>query len=101
MHVMKTALAATAVIALTAAAAQAKIQCNGAFQIMKRGGEISTPYCADGQVAAVARQYGMKVSADAVRNNPSEKQRACRLAGDDIRIKDACAGYRNDRPGKF
>lgn len=85
-------LAACATVANSPA--NAAIQCDGNFQIIRGQGRISTPYCADANVAFVARQYGMNVSAQAVRQNPSVKQRVCRFVGDDIRIRDACIGYR-------
>ncbi|MDZ4790865.1 MAG: hypothetical protein SGJ17_06580 [Hyphomicrobiales bacterium] len=88
-------LAAVAMFAANSPA-NAAIQCDGNFQIVRGQGKISTPYCADANVAFVAQEYGMKVSAQAVRQNPSVKERACRLVGDDIRVRDACIGYRPD-----
>jgi hypothetical protein len=88
------ALAAGLMAAQTLPAAA--IECDGNFQIMRNGGRIATPYCQDTNVARVAREYGMRVSAEAVRQNPSVKERVCRFAGDDLRIRDACIGYRNE-----
>lgn len=76
--------------------AQAQIRCDGSFQITRRGERIVTPYCEDAEVAAVAREYGMRVSAAAVRGNPSIKQRVCQFAGADLRIRDTCSGYRDE-----
>jgi hypothetical protein len=69
-------------------------KCNGAFQYNSAaGGYIATPYCEDNLVAAVAREYGMRVSDRAVRQSPSIKAEACNFAGSDIRIREICAGY--------
>jgi hypothetical protein len=84
------ALAAAAVIVLaTSSVAEAKIECRDGFQIVN-GQEISTPYCNDGLIAKVAREHGMNVSEDNVRNNPSTKNEVCRFVGDDIRIQNYC-----------
>jgi hypothetical protein len=85
----------TLVAAATPAAA---ITCEGNFQVQSSGARIATPYCQDGYLAAVAREYGARTSAQAMRWNPSEKARICRFIGDDNRVRDTCQGYRdNDR----
>lgn len=91
-------ISAAALFALGAFAATpaSAIECQGNFQIQKNGNRISTPFCADGYLAVVAREYGMKVSAQAIRYNPSVKERACRFVGDDNRVRDTCSNYRND-----
>jgi hypothetical protein len=61
----------------------ARIVCRDGFQVVN-GREISTPNCNDNYLAAVARQYGVKATDEEVRNNPSLKDRICRLAGSDI-----------------
>jgi hypothetical protein len=71
------------------APAEAHIVCHDGFQVVN-GREISTPYCNDNYLAAVARQYGVKATDEAVRNNPSLKDQICRFAGSDIRIKNYC-----------
>ncbi len=76
--------------------AQAKIKCEGRFQIVKSQGKISTPFCEDNYLAAVARSYGRKVSGAAVRRNPGLKASVCRQVGHDYRLTDICA---NHRPG--
>ncbi len=91
---------AIASLVLLALPAQARIRCDGNFQIQKNGDRIYTPYCANHNVAAVARQYGMRVSGDAVHNNPAVKEQACRLVGYDLRVKDACTGYRPEGGGR-
>lgn len=60
------------------------------------GGQlINTPYCEDNYLAEVAREYGMRVSAAQVRNDPSVKERVCRLIGQDNRAQNACASYKD------
>lgn len=83
------ALAATALI-LASLPAEARIKCNGSYQTVG-GNEIATPYCQDNYLAKVARQYGMRVSDAAVRNNPNLKREVCRLVGYDIRVSDVCS----------
>ena len=81
-------------VATTALPASAAIKCQGPNQWNSAaGGWISTPYCEDNLVAAVARESGMNVSNKAVRQNPSIKAEACRFAGWDIRIRGICAGH--------
>jgi hypothetical protein len=81
--------------ALAAAAppASAAIDCDGNFQIQRNGNRIATPYCEDGYLAIVAREYGVRVSAQEIRYNPSEKGRICRFIGEDNRVRDTCANY--------
>ncbi|MBS0232994.1 MAG: hypothetical protein JSR99_05865 [Proteobacteria bacterium] len=73
-----------------ATAADAKIVCNNGNQLVQ-GSWLATPYCQDALVAQVAREYGFKATAGAVRNNPMFKQRLCRFVGQDIRIKETCS----------
>lgn len=79
--------------------AEAKIRCEGQWQIVQ-GNKIATPYCGDNYLASVARGYGSKVSARAIRQNPSKKQEICRWIGHDPRVQDICAGFRNDDGGR-
>ncbi len=81
-----------------ASAADAKIVCNKGNQLVQ-GSWLSTPYCRDGYVAEVARDYGFTASAAKVRNNPMYKQRLCQFIGQDIRIKEACDEV-NPGPGR-
>ncbi len=91
----KSLIAAAIFVGMAAAAGPASaIECEGNFQIQHSGDRIATPYCADGYLAIVAREYGMRVSAEAIRYNPSEKERACRLVGEDNRVRDTCEPYR-------
>ncbi|MEO1206309.1 MAG: hypothetical protein AAFV45_08250 [Pseudomonadota bacterium] len=80
--------------------AAAKIKCNGAYQVIKGAGEIATPYCGDNYLARVARDFGVRVSAKTIRNNPNKKEEVCRLVGYDIRVQDICAGLRGDDGGR-
>jgi hypothetical protein len=80
-------------------AAHARIVCDGSYQII-HGQPHATPYCQDENLARVARSYGMQVSGAMMRNSPSAKARVCRFIGQDIRVREACHGYRDDeRPG--
>ncbi len=91
-----TFIAAPLLAAAAWASPASAITCQGNFQIQRDGTRIATPYCQDTYLATVAREHGMAVSARAVRANPSVKERACRFVGDDNRVRDACAPYRND-----
>jgi hypothetical protein len=82
-----------------ASPSQAKIVCKDGYQRVN-GNEIATPYCQDKLVAQVARQYGARVSDNAILYNPSAKEDACRFVGHDNRLTTACAGY-NDRGRRF
>jgi hypothetical protein len=88
---------------LTALAPQpaSAIECRGNFQIQRNGNMIATPYCEDANVARVAREYGTRTSAGAIRNSPGEKARVCRFIGDDNRVRDTCGPYRNENEGSF
>jgi hypothetical protein len=70
--------------------ANARIECRNGNQLVA-GNWISTPYCEDLRVAEVAAEYGMNVSASAIRNNPNVKKDVCRLIGHDIRVDMACS----------
>ncbi len=98
--VAATALAAAG-LALPLAPAQAATKCKGAYQYNSAaGGMISTPYCRDNYLAAVAREAGMKISNEEVRENPNRKAEACRFVGSDIRVQSICSGYMNDGRGR-
>ena len=81
---------ATAGLAVTMVQpAAATIKCLNGYQVVD-GAMLSTPYCRDNLVAAVARQYGVNAPDAKIRNNPNFKRHVCRLVGQDIRIKEAC-----------
>ena len=89
--------AAFAGAAFAAAAGPAfAITCDGNFQVQRSGHRIVAPYCQDANLARVAREYGARVNPDLIRWNPSEKERLCRFMGDDNRVRDTCAPYRDD-----
>lgn len=76
--------------------ADARIRCNGAYQIVRGQGEVATPYCQDEYLAQVARGYGIRVSGAAIRRSTSRKERVCRAIGHDGRVFDICVNYRDD-----
>ncbi|MEG6510154.1 hypothetical protein V6C03_14385 [Methyloligella sp. 2.7D] len=82
-------------LALSAGPAEARIKCNGIFQ-QNKNGPIATPYCAEQEIARVARSYGEKVTDAEVHNNPLTKVRLCQLYGNDNRLKGACGAYSPD-----
>ena len=86
----------TLVSLLPVTSTEARIRCNGAYQIVRGQGEIATPYCQDNYLAQVARSYGIRVSNAAIRQNPSRKEEVCRAIGHDARVNDLCVQYRND-----
>ncbi|MEQ1578090.1 MAG: hypothetical protein ABL894_10590 [Hyphomicrobium sp.] len=69
--------------------AEAKIACSKGFQTVS-GSLIATPYCQDQYVAQVARGYGIKVTDEAIRNNPNLKRYVCQTIGRDNRVHIAC-----------
>ena len=99
---MNKALIPASLFLMAAAATPASaIECDGNYQVQRNGNHIATPYCQDGYLALVAREYGMRISAQTIRYNPSEKERACRLVGDDIRVSSTCAPYRDSERFNF
>ena len=76
-------------VCLLPISAQAGIVCRDGYQVVN-GQEISTPYCGDNYVAAIARKHGMKVSDAEVRNNPAAKAQVCRFISSDIEVRESC-----------
>jgi hypothetical protein len=72
-----------------AAPALARITCANGYQLVQ-GSYLATPYCQDALVADVAREFGIKASAAAIRNDPLFKRQVCRTIGRDIRVQEAC-----------
>ena len=68
------------IASFSAPVAQAAITCKDGFQ-MSGGNWISTPYCNDAHLAQLARNIGVKVSDDELRNNPAKKDEVCELIG--------------------
>lgn len=87
------AVSKEAVTSAPAAGSARAIECEGNFQVQKNGNRIATPYCQDDYLAIIARKYGMRISGKGIRQDDSEKQRACRLVGGDNRVRDACSQY--------
>jgi len=77
--------------------AEARIRCNGPFQVVRGAGEIATPYCEDAYLARVARSYGIRVSGETIRYNENRKEEVCRAIGHDSRVYDICLKYRGSR----
>ncbi len=84
-----TVVAIAAAAGLWTAPAHAAIDCKNGYQRVQ-GSYLATPYCQDALLAVVARQYGMKASAAAIRENPNYKRTVCRLVGRDIRVHETC-----------
>lgn len=74
---------------LVLATPAAAITCKDGYQLVQ-GNYLATPYCQDDLLAKVARQYGMRTSASAIRENPNYKREVCRLVGRDIRVQQTC-----------
>lgn len=100
-HVYKALMPAIALVAIAGVStpAAAKIKCIGPFQVVRGVGEIATPYCEDNYLAKVARDYGVRVSASAIRNSPGKKDEVCRLVGHDHRVRNSCSGSRPEDHG--
>ena len=71
LSIASTALAVS-VLFVPLDAAQARIECDGNFQIVK-GHPIATPYCQDQNLARVAQSYGMRTSFQEIRRSDSVK----------------------------
>jgi hypothetical protein len=69
------------------------IECQGSFQVQRDGSTIATPYCQDSNLARVAREKGVRVSAAEIRENPNLKARVCVMAGEDNRVRETCDRY--------
>ena len=87
------ALAATALQVVATGAAEAKIKCEGPYQLTG-GYTIRTPYCEDNYLAYVARGYGIGISGAEVRHNYNAKKRVCQSIGHDSRVSQICIGAR-------
>ncbi|MBX2804482.1 MAG: hypothetical protein KTR19_00800 [Hyphomicrobiales bacterium] len=76
------------------------IECDGNYQIQNNGNLIATPYCQDQYLAEVAQEYGMRISGSQIRKNYGKKRDACRLVGNDNRVRNTCAPFLyNNRKG--
>ncbi|MBO0766306.1 MAG: hypothetical protein J2P50_17190 [Hyphomicrobiaceae bacterium] len=90
--ILASVLLASGLLALTQGGAQARIVCDGNFQIV-HGQPVGTPYCREMNLAHVARTYGWHVTDEAIRYSESTKAQVCRAIGYDNRVQDICAPY--------
>jgi len=90
-----TALAAVGAVWVSQPAPAQAFECEGNFQITD-GRRHATPYCEDLNIVRVAREYGIRVSLDAIRFNPGKVEQVCRVIGDDLRVKGRCQNYLPD-----
>ena len=82
--------------------AEAKIRCNGAYQLIPGVGPHASPYCEIRYLWQVAsRRYGVRTSFAALRNSVDERQQVCQLVGNDSRVYSICQPYRNESGDKF
>lgn len=88
------ALFAAALFGLPSGDAQARIVCEGNFQIVN-GLPVSTPYCREQTLGRVARSYGWSVSDRAIRYSESAKADVCRAIGYDTRVQEICGPYQD------
>jgi hypothetical protein len=56
--ILSALVAAMILLSGLSTSSQARIRCNGAFQVVRGAGEIATPYCEDQYLAKVAGKYG-------------------------------------------
>ncbi|MBX9587842.1 MAG: hypothetical protein K2X43_00965 [Hyphomonadaceae bacterium] len=94
------AIALGAVLTAPSDGAQARIVCDGNFQIVQ-GRPIATPYCQEQNLARIARSYGMRASFDQIRASISVKGQVCRAIGHDIRVRETCQPYRIEDGATF
>jgi hypothetical protein len=83
------AAAAVTIAVVTSSTPASAIDCKDGYQLVQ-GNRLSTPYCQDALLTTVARQYGMKVYAEQIRESPNFKKQVCRLVGRDIRVQENC-----------
>ena len=83
--------------AIVSAPAQAKIHCQGSYQLIRGVGLHATPYCEIHNLYKVARRgYGISTSFAKLRNNVSERREVCQAIGHDARVYSVCIPYRNE-----
>ena len=93
-------LGAAALVGVASQPVQARIVCDGVFQIVQ-GQPVATPYCESQNLTKVARGYGMRVTVDQIRYSESTKASVCQAIGHDLRVRSACQGYLNQGGGRF
>jgi hypothetical protein len=77
------------IVAVPAAEARRAPRCDGNFQFV-RGGWVSTRYCRADQIARVARERGIHMTAEALLAHPADAEEVCRFVGADNRVHPAC-----------
>jgi hypothetical protein len=92
MKIAAAAALASGLFAFAQGGAEARIVCDGNFQIV-RGRPVSTLYCQERELARVARLFGWRVSVAAIRDSESTKAQVCRAIGFDNRVREVCSGY--------
>jgi hypothetical protein len=83
---------ASGLFALAQGPAEARIVCDGNFQIV-RGQPVSTLYCREQELARVARMFGWRISVAEIRYSESKKAQVCRAIGFDNRVSEVCGAY--------
>ncbi|MFZ1105207.1 MAG: hypothetical protein WAN86_20540 [Hyphomicrobiaceae bacterium] len=92
MKIAAAAALASGLLALAQGGAEARIRCDGNFQIV-RGQPVSTLYCQERELARVARKFGWRVSVNEIRYSESTKAQVCRAIGFDNRVQEVCSPY--------
>jgi hypothetical protein len=92
MKIAAAAALASGLVVLGQGGAEARIQCDGNFQIV-RGQPVSTLYCQERELARVARTFGWRVSVNEIRHSESKKAQVCRAIGFDNRVREVCDPY--------
>jgi|SRR5450631_2648985 hypothetical protein len=75
-----------------AAPAGAAIRCDGSFQINSQG-EFGSMYCREDNLAKVARERGIHVTAAQIRASIGVEQQVCQQLSSDIRVSDICGQW--------
>ena len=73
------------VVNLPVQVSHAAIKCVDGYQIVKGQGQIATPYCGDKWLSKMSG-----VPFKTLRNNPTERQRVCRMFGGDVKVQSIC-----------
>ena len=93
--IVSAAFAASILVGLPLGAAQARIECDGNFQVV-RGSAFATPYCQEQNLARVAQAMACGFRSKSIRRSDSVKAQVCRTIGHDNRVREACLPFRND-----
>jgi hypothetical protein len=97
MSSLKTIAAAAALasglFALAHGSAEARIVCDGNFQVVSGTYPVASLYCKERELARVARTFGWHVSVEQIRYSESKKAEVCRAIGFDNRVSEICGPY--------